>query len=106
MQCEQVVNVHSKRELPDLCGKGLEIWDGCRRFRPAKHVRGPCQQLWIPFGELGGAGAKSLGQFRSRLVAFDCRQDHLGLIRRSVIPSCSRQRLIFITSRLWFATSW
>lgn len=59
------------------------------RFRPAKHVRGPCEQLLLPFGDLGGMDVELLGQFRHSLLTFDGGQRHLGLKGRSVIPSRS-----------------
>ncbi len=71
----------------------FEIWRVGRRRGPPKDIRGPRQQLLLPFGDLRGMDLKVLRQFGQRLVAFDRRQGHLGLKCRSVIPSCSLHRL-------------
>lgn len=59
-------------QLSNVRVESFEIRGLRRRFRPAKHVCGLCQELLLPFGDLGGMYPELLGQAGDRLVPFDC----------------------------------
>ena len=74
----------------------LEIRRVRRGLRAANHVGGPCQQVLLPFRDLGGMHAKLCRQLRQCLLVLDRGNGHLCLECRPVIPSRSLHRLAFL----------